>query len=78
MTSGDMERVWLIDWLAVQNQLLIFEMKAIAWNADGTLHERLVQVERISEYDDVAALYIAVWEQVARRIVRGGVDEFIH
>ena len=48
--------IWLVEQMAVQEDLLVFEMDTVAGNAHHPLHEGLLDIDRIAENDDVAAI----------------------
>jgi hypothetical protein len=56
---------------AIEDQLLVHQADAVARDADAALHEGLLDVHRIAEHDDIAALALAVGQHVFRNRARG-------
>ena len=73
-----MVNVRLVELLAVQKYLLVYQSDAIAWNAHAPLHEGLPDVHRISENDDVAAPHVFVGQKMLGKMPGWSVSHFVH
>ncbi len=64
--AGLVVGVGLVDGMAVEDELFVGQVDAIAGDADGALDEGLADIHGIAEDDDVAAVDVAIGEQEAR------------
>ena len=64
--------------LAVQIHHLVHQPDVIARHAHHALHVILLDVHRVAEHDDVAALRLRVRQQVARERSRRRVGQLVH
>jgi len=69
--------VRFVQRVAVEVELFVHEMQAVAGNAHDAFDEGLLDVDRIAENDDVAAMRVAVGQQIFRDGSGGRVGELI-
>src|SRR5450755_286901 len=75
---GLMVDVGLFEFLAVQVDLLVYELDVVARNTHAALHESLANIDRITEHDDVAALDVFVRQKVLGDRAGRGVGQLVH
>ena len=55
----------LVQQMPVQKNLLVLEVDSVAGHAHDPLHEGLLDIDRITENDDVAAVNVLIGQQMA-------------
>ncbi len=59
-----MDLVWLLQLVAVEEHVLVLETDMVARDSHHALHEGLLDVDGIAEYDDVPAFHVLVGENI--------------
>lgn len=72
-----MDYIRLGKLVAVEEQLLIFQMETVAGDAHSALYVSLADIDGIAEDDDVAAFDFTVGKQRASQLAGWGVSKFI-
>jgi len=68
----------LLQGLAVKVHLLVHDPQAVAGNPDNALDEGLLDVDRVTEDNDVAALDRFIGQQILAHRAGGGVTQLVH
>ncbi len=74
---GLVDHVRFVQQVAVEVNVFVFQMKAIAGNSHNAFHKGLTYIDRVTEDNNVTSLRLTIRKEILRDGSRGGESKFI-